>query len=95
MGTDWNPSFPTGLFLREIQLLHAAGLSPMEVIEAATRHAARVCGHGEDLGTLEPGKLADILIVDGDPITDLGALERVSLVVRGGVVAFDVTEEES
>jgi imidazolonepropionase-like amidohydrolase len=55
--------------------------------EAATKHAARVCGHGQDLGTIEAGKLADILIVDGDPATDLGALERVVTVVKGGTVA--------
>jgi imidazolonepropionase-like amidohydrolase len=96
LGTDYNlgGGLRPDMFLREIQLLHAAGLTPMEVIEAATRHAARVCGHGEDLGTLEAGKLADILVVDGDPSADLGALQRVSIVVKGGVVAYGNPEEE-
>jgi imidazolonepropionase-like amidohydrolase len=46
------------------------------------------------LGTIEVGKLADILIVDGDPVADLGALERVVLVVKGGQVAYRIPEEE-
>lgn len=97
LGTDYSPGV-TGvhpdLFLQEIQLLHEAGLLPMEVIEAATKQAARVCGHGEDLGTLEIGRLADVLVIDGDPIEDLGALEGVVLVVKGGKVAYGMPEEE-
>jgi imidazolonepropionase-like amidohydrolase len=94
LGTDYNENFRPDMVLRETQLLHAAGLTPMEVIEAATKHAARVCGHGEDLGTLEVGKLADILIVDGDPVADLGALEGVVIVVKGGVVAYGIPAGE-
>jgi imidazolonepropionase-like amidohydrolase len=90
LGTDYNPGLEQlqpSMFIQEAQLLHAAGLTPMEVIEAATKHAARVCGHGQDLGTIEVGRLADILIVDGDPATDLAALERVVIVLKGGTVA--------
>jgi imidazolonepropionase-like amidohydrolase len=97
LGTDYNrggEGLQPDMFLREIQLLHAASLTPMEVIEAATKRAARVCGHGEDLGTIEVGKLADILIVDGDPVADLGALERVVIVVKGGKVAYGNPEKE-
>lgn len=97
LGTDYNPGaagIQPDLFLREIELLQAAGLTPMEVIEAATVHAARVCGHGQDLGTIEAGKLADLQIVDGDPAEDLGALERVVLVIKGGKVAYETPEEE-
>jgi imidazolonepropionase-like amidohydrolase len=46
-----------------------------------------VCGQRERLGTLEPGKLADVIIVDGDPLTDLEAMDRVVAVVKGGEVA--------
>jgi len=77
LGTDYNPGaggLQPDMFVREIQLLHAAGLTPMEVIEAATKHAARVCGHGDDLGTIEVGKLADILIVDGNPLEDFSVV---------------------
>lgn len=90
LGTDHSPGVEgirPDLILSEIQLLHNAGLTPLEVIESATRHAAAVCGQGHDLGTLEAGKLADILIVDGNPVADLGALENVMLVIKGGEVA--------
>jgi imidazolonepropionase-like amidohydrolase len=59
----------------------------MEVIEAGTRHAAFVCGQDDHLGTLQAGKLADIIVVDGDPLSDLQALERVVAVIKGGEVA--------
>jgi imidazolonepropionase-like amidohydrolase len=88
LGTDFSPgALGPDAFVRETQLLRAAGLTPVQVIEAATKHAARVCGHDKDLGTIEVGKLADILIVDGDPIADLEALERVVIVVKEGKVA--------
>ncbi|UCE60211.1 MAG: amidohydrolase family protein [Phycisphaerales bacterium] len=91
LGTDYNyrvEELRPGLFRREIQLLHAAGLAPNKVIEAATRHSAHVCGQGDDLGTIEAGKLADIVVVKGDPLTELAALEHVVFVIKGGDVAF-------
>ena len=69
-----------------MKLLLASGLTPMEVIEASTRNAARVCGHGDELGTLEPGKLADAIIVDGNPLEDIEAMSRVLVVIKGGEV---------
>jgi len=77
-----------GMPLVEMKLLLAAGLTPMEVIEASTRHAAAVCGQGADLGTLEPGKLADIIIVAGDPLTHLAAMDSVIAVIKGGTLAY-------
>ncbi|MGE5603328.1 MAG: amidohydrolase family protein [Nitrososphaerales archaeon] len=77
-----------GIPLREMELLLAAGLTPMEVIEASTRRAAWVCGHGDELGALTPGKLADIVIVDGDPLTDIAAMGRVVAVIKGGQVVM-------
>jgi imidazolonepropionase-like amidohydrolase len=94
LGTDYtsdDPKLSPDLFRREMELLHAAGLTPVQVIEAATKNAAWVCGHGEELGTLEAGKLADILIVEGDVSTDLGALENVAIVVKGGQIALSPT----
>ena len=70
--------------LREMQLLLAAGLTPMDVIEAGTRHAAQVCGHGDALGTLEAGKLADIIVVEGKPWLAIEALDKVKLVIKDG-----------
>ena len=90
LGTDWaaGTGMPAGIPLGEMEMLLAAGLTPLEVIEAGTRHAAIVCGHGGELGTLEPGMLADVIIVDGDPLADLQALSQVLLVIKNGEVAF-------
>ena len=86
LGNDWGAGawIERGMPLREMQLLLAAGLTPMEVIQAGTQHAAWVCGHGNELGTLEPGKLADVVIVDGDPLADIEAMSRVVAVIKGG-----------
>ncbi len=88
LGTDWNRNFEPSIAIQEAQVLHAAGLTLLQVVEAATKNAAWVCGHGQDLGTIEAGKLADIIIVDGDLDTDLEALNRVVTVVKGGQVAY-------
>jgi enamidase len=88
LGTDWNSHLGPSLAIQEARLLHAAGLTTLEVIEAATKNAAWVCGHGQDLGTIEAGKLADIIIVDGALDSDLEALDRVVIVLKGGQVAF-------
>jgi imidazolonepropionase-like amidohydrolase len=71
----------------EMEMLLAAGLTPEEVIAAGTRIAAAICGHGEELGTLEPGMLADVIVVDGDPLEDVGAMSKVVLVIRNGEIA--------
>jgi imidazolonepropionase-like amidohydrolase len=60
----------------------------MEVIEAGTRYAAQVSGHGDELGTLEPGKLADVIIVDGNPLVDLEAMGEVLMVIKDGEFAY-------
>ena len=65
-----------------------AGLSPLEAIGAATRHAARACGQGAELGTLEPGMLADVLVVDGDPLLDPRALADARAVIVDGEIAY-------
>jgi len=61
-------------------------MSPMQIIVAATKNAAHVCRRDASLGTLEPGKSADILVVDGDPLQDIIALARPKLVMKSGVV---------
>jgi imidazolonepropionase-like amidohydrolase len=86
LGNDWGAesAIERGMPLREMQLLLAGGLTPTEVIQAGTQHAARVCGHGDELGTLEPGKLADVVVVNGNPLADIEAMSRVVAVVKGG-----------
>ena len=62
------------------------GLSPMQALQAATLNPARICRVGHLLGTIEPGKLADLLAVDGDPLADIAALHNVRLVMKDGVI---------
>ncbi len=78
-------SVPAEVFAREFAVLTEAGLSPMDAIQAGTRVGAELLGW-DDLGTIEPGKLADIIAVPGNPLDDLSALERVSFVMLGGRV---------
>lgn len=73
---------------RELALfVRLIGMSPMEAIQAATRVNARTLRNGADVGTLEAGKLADVLVVDGDPLADIRILQdrsRLSLILQGG-----------
>lgn len=73
---------------REIELMTQAGMTPMQAIVAATATAAEIIGQASKLGTIEPGKLADMIAVAGDPLADITALREIDLVVRGGY-AFD------
>jgi imidazolonepropionase-like amidohydrolase len=72
--------------MAEIRHWLRAGLSPMQVIVAATRGSALVCGLADRVGTVRPGMIADLLVVNGDPLVDSSALERVRLVVHNGVI---------
>jgi imidazolonepropionase-like amidohydrolase len=69
---------------REIVLLHDHGASAMHAIKAATSTAARLLGIEDETGTIEAGKIADLILVDGDPLHDLGRLARPSLVMHAG-----------
>ena len=80
------PHFELGMPMHEIECMAGAGLTAMQIIVAATRNAARVCGLGEELGTLEVGKTADVLVVDGDPLRNLAALTNVRLVIHLGEI---------
>ena len=68
----------------DLALMHKGGMTPMQVLESATRVTAEAIGFGEEIGTLEPGKLADLIVVDGDPSADVGALSRVKAVFQSG-----------
>jgi imidazolonepropionase-like amidohydrolase len=69
---------------REIFLLNDHGLSAMGAIRAATSRAATLLGFESEIGTIEPGKRADLILVDGDPLQDLRRLERPRLVMQAG-----------
>ena len=78
-------SHPMGL-PREMELLNDCGLTPMQVIMAATKRAADVIGQGETLGTLEAGKLADAIVIDGDPPQNINKIKNLCSVVQNGNV---------
>ena len=84
-GTDGGV-LPHGKNAAEFRALVDAGLQPIDTIRAATINAAHVFGLGDAIGTLGEGKFADIIAVDGDPLTDIGAMERVIFVMRHGRV---------
>ena len=78
--------FPHGENAREFKLRVGLGQSPMAAIEGATRIAAEVMGWGDRVGTLQPGRFADLIAVANDPLADITELERVQFVMKGGVV---------
>lgn len=88
MGTDSGTplNFNTEALWREIKLFVDYGMSPLKAIAASTRIPARVMGRGRDLGTIEPGKLADIIVIQGNPLFDIQALAKVEVVLKDGVV---------
>jgi imidazolonepropionase-like amidohydrolase len=93
MGSDYTlvpqndfDHFELGMPMYEINRMSEAGMSPMQTIVASTRNAAHVCGLEGELGTLEVGKLADILILSADPLRDLSALTQVKMVIHAGEI---------
>ena len=75
------------VFVREMAVLVEAGLTPMQAIQAGTRVGAELLRWDDRLGTVETGKLADLVAVSGNPLDDMKALERVEFVMIGGKVA--------
>jgi len=83
-----------GLMPFELQTLVRLGVSPHDALLAGTRWGAEACRVDRELGTIEPGKRADLIAVDGDPLQDMAALGRVSLVMKDGVVYQGVSGGE-
>ena len=76
----------------EIACLVRAGMTPLQALRAATGWAAECIGRGHDLGTIEKGKLADIVVVAGDPLADVSILQKpqqIALVIKDGEIAAD------
>ncbi len=86
IGTDHPYQRGSEMPVAEMTLLATAGFTPAELVVMATRNGARALGLEHDLGTLEPGKLADLIIVAGRPDEDIEALHDVRLVVRDGEI---------
>ena len=84
-GTD-AAVYPHGLNAHEFAVMVKLGLTPLQAIQAATINDADLLGWSDKIGTIEPGKWADIVAVDGDPLADVTTLERVKFVMKGGEV---------
>jgi len=88
MGSDFGATerIPQGMPLPELQRMVEFGMTPMQVIVAATSHAAQVCNLGDRLGTLETGKQADVIVVRGNPLEEIQAMGEVIIVIKNGEV---------
>ena len=70
----------------EMQMLTDLGIPPMKAIQGATLWAAEVLGQDKDLGSVEPGKFADLTVIEGNPLADIGTTKNVRMVVKGGEI---------
>jgi imidazolonepropionase-like amidohydrolase len=92
-GTDAGV-YPHGLNAREFSVMVKLGLTPLAAIQSATLHAADLLGWADRVGTLEPGKYADLIAVEGNPLKDVTTLEKVKVVMKGGEVVQDTRERK-
>ena len=76
--------FSHGENARELELMVNYGLTPLDALIAATSTDAELLGMQDKIGSIETGKLADLLAVDGDPSQDIGAIRSVRLIMKGG-----------
>ncbi|HEX5870889.1 MAG TPA: amidohydrolase family protein, partial [Longimicrobium sp.] len=82
-----NPGVVPGIALhQELELLVRAGLTPMEALQTATRNPARYLGMEDSLGTIQPGRLADLVLLDADPLADIRNTRRIHAVIANGRV---------
>lgn len=87
-GTDMGPHGPNQA--REFQIMvRQAGMAPIDAIMAATGNAADLLGAADDIGSVRAGRYADIVAVRGDPLADIGLLQHIGFVMKGGAVVID------
>ena len=84
-GTD-AAVYPHGLNAHEFAVYVRLGMTPLQAIQTATINDADLLGWSDKVGTIEPGKWADLIAVDGDPLQDITTLQRVKFVMKGGDV---------
>ncbi|MGB5847037.1 MAG: amidohydrolase family protein [Ignavibacteriaceae bacterium] len=92
LGTDYDgyvTPFDLGMPITEMKLMQEAGMTPMQIIIAGTINAASVCDLENDLGTIEAGKIADIIIVKDNPLEDLESFLNVQMVIHNGEIIMD------
>jgi imidazolonepropionase-like amidohydrolase len=85
VGSDVGP-FPHGTQAREFVLMVKYGMSPLAALQAGLLNGARLLGWQDRIGALKPGYWADVIAVPGDPLNDISVLQRVSFVMKGGVI---------
>jgi imidazolonepropionase-like amidohydrolase len=94
-GSDAETAERHGKNAEELESMTRRGLTNLEAIRAATVSAADLLGWSEDVGTLEVGKFADLIAVQGDPLADVAVLQHVRFVMKGGsVVRNDLAREQ-
>ena len=81
-GLDDDPDYVS----KEFGALVRGGMTPIDALRAATVNAAELLGRSAEIGSIEPGKFADIVAVDGDPLADIAVMEKVVFVMKGGEV---------
>jgi len=85
MGSDVGP-FPHGTQAHEFVLMVKYGMTPLAALQAGTVNGAKLLGWEGQIGALKPGYLADVIAVSGNPLTDIGVLQKVTFVMKGGIV---------
>jgi imidazolonepropionase-like amidohydrolase len=89
LGTD-AAVYPHGLNAHEVEVyVTKLGMTPLAAVQTGTINAAELMGWSDRTGVLEPGKWADVIAVDGDPLSDVRILQRVRFVMKGGIVYKD------
>jgi predicted enzyme related to lactoylglutathione lyase len=96
LGTDMHCAFQTGgaVTIEEMELMQKAGLTPDQIIIASTRNAAEHLGLLRDIGTIETGKVADLILIDGDPTRDISEVKKILKVFQAGNVVYDAEENK-
>jgi imidazolonepropionase-like amidohydrolase len=85
LGTD-AAVYPHGLNAHEFEVYTRLGMTPLQAIQSSVINGADLLGWSDKVGTIEPGKWADIIAVDGDPLADIRTLQHVRFVMKGGTV---------
>jgi imidazolonepropionase-like amidohydrolase len=91
LGSDIRPLKDAALL--ELGLWVRDGATPWQALQAATRNGAAICGVGDELGTVEVGKIADLIVVAGNPLEDINQVRRLRLVLKDGRVVSDKRAE--
>ena len=87
LGSDIRPLKDAALL--EMGLWVKDGATTWQTLQAATKHAAALCGVGADLGTVEVGKLADLIVVGANPLADINNVRKLQLVFKDGKIVSD------